>query len=693
MKFGKDMKIGPKLFAGFAVVLLLTTALGVVAVLQIGNMHDQSNVMEKAAELETSIKDIRQQEKNYVIRGDQSYVDKVNKDLEEVKSLAAELESTVTLAENKAALKEGLTALPKYESAFEELQTLTKTKEEQLTTLEKHAQDIENAIKGSSTGQATRDALMMQLLAIRRAEKNFVAREDEKYVTQVSEGINSLKADTGATTAIKTTLDTYQKDFNAYVSTVHDFDELCAVGGPLVQSARKVNEAADTVFVNAREAAAAAASAATMFVIVFILVAVGVGVGVALTITRSITGPVTEVVRVMKDFAAGKLDSKATTKASGELQEMIHTLNKFGDGLQTIIKDVGNVTGDMAAGNLNTEFSAETPGDFDAIRDNLNQATVSLSDLIGELKGAINNVAEVGKESATSVEQMNSGMQQISSASQEIARGAQETSGTVNESAKEIKDTNAMLQQVQSNAEESNKFAMESAENAKEMSAVAKKSGEGMIEIQEALGNTVEVIKALGNSIEQIGTTTEMIESIADQTNLLALNAAIEAARAGEHGRGFAVVAEEVRKLAENSKQSTAEIGSMITSLHEEMEKVTKATDTVTERAGVGREDLEKVVASVEKTAGLINKIKDSMTEVTEGARQGAESIEKVSKGVDEIASSAEESASSSEESSSAVEEQTAAVEQLSSGMEKLAEISDQAAEMIGKFKLKETRE
>jgi methyl-accepting chemotaxis protein len=142
MKFGKDMKIGPKLFAGFAVVLLLTTALGVVAVLQIGNMHDQSNVMEKAAELETSIKDIRQQEKNYVIRGDQSYVDKVNKDLEEVKSLAAELESTVTLAENKAALKEGLTALPKYESAFEELQTLTKTKEEQLTTLQESGKEF-----------------------------------------------------------------------------------------------------------------------------------------------------------------------------------------------------------------------------------------------------------------------------------------------------------------------------------------------------------------------------------------------------------------------------------------------------------------------------------------------------------------------------------------------------------------------
>ena len=693
MKLGKDMKLGPKLFAGFGVVLLLTTALGVVAVMQIGNMKAQNGVMEKAAELETSIKDIRQQEKNYVIRGDQSYVDKVNKDLEEVKSLAAELESMVTLAENKAALEEGLAALLEYESAFEELQTLTKTKEEQLATLERHAQDIENAIKGSSVDQTTRNALMMQLLAIRRAEKNFVAREDEKSVTQVSEGINSLNADAGATTAIKTAVDTYQKDFDAYVGTTKDFTDLQSIEGPLVQSARKVTEAADTVLVNGKEAAAAAASTATMFVIVFILAAVGVGVGVALTITRSITGPVTEVVRVMKDFATGKLDTKAETKASGELLEMTDTLNRFGDDLQGIIKDIGKVTGEMAAGNLNTDFTAETPGDFNTIKENINQATVSLSYLIGELQGAINNVASVGKESAASVEQMNSGMQQISSASQEIAKGAQETSGTVNESAKEIKDTNAMLQQVQSNAEESSRFAMESAEHAEEMSAVAKKSGEAMIEIQDAIASTVDVIKALGNSIEQIGKTTEMIESIADQTNLLALNAAIEAARAGENGRGFAVVAEEVRKLAENSKQSTAEIGSMITSLQEEMDKVMKATDSVTQRAEVGREDLEKVVASVEKTAALINNIKDSMAEVTEGARQGAESVEKVSKGVDEIASSAEESASSSEETSSAVEEQTAAVEQLSAGMEKLSEISDQAAEMIGKFKLRELKE
>jgi len=696
MKLG-NMKLGPKLFAGFGAVLVLMAALGIVALINMSDMQEQSDVIGSAADLKAEMKTVRQQEKNYIMREDQASIDKTNDAVAKVKTLATELAGMVQTVEGKAAVEEVKTTIPKYESAFAEVQTLTKTKEEQLATCEVHTRDIEDVIKGSSADQATKDAMMIELLTIRREEKNFVAREDEKYVTLISEGINSLKADADAAaitgtekSAIKTAADTYLKDFSAYVSTTKDIADIQSTDGPLVESGRGIDAAATTLLGNAKADSAKAASTATMFVIASIIAAIAVGVGIAVVVTRSIVGPVTDVVRVVKGFATGKLDTRSETKASGELLEMRDTLNLFGDELQGIVKDVGKVTGKMAAGDLSAAFTAETPGDFNAIRDNLNQANMSLSELIGELGGAVQNVASVGKESAASVEQVNSGMQQISSASQQIAKGAQETSGTANESAKDIKETNAVLQQVQSHAEESNKFAEESAESAKEMSEVALKSSEGMKEIQEAIGNAVEVIKSLGGSLEQVGKTTEMIESIADQTNLLALNAAIEAARAGEHGRGFAVVAEEVRKLAENSKQSTAEIDTMINSLQEEMEKVIKATETITQRADVGREDLEKVVGSVEKTTGMIGDIKDRMAQITEGARKGAESVEKVSKGMDEIASTSEESASSSEESSSAVEEQTAAIEQLSGGVQKLSEIADQATEIIGKFKLNE---
>ena len=82
-----------------------------------------------------------------------------------------------------------------------------------------------------------------------------------------------------------------------------------------------------------------------------------------------------------------------------------------------------------------------------------------------------------------------------------------------------------------------------------------------MTVINTTIGQSAEIMGGMANYSEEIRKVTSLITSIAEQTNLLALNAAIEAARAGEHGKGFAVVAEEVRHLAEQSKESAKDIG------------------------------------------------------------------------------------------------------------------------------------
>lgn len=189
------MKIGPKLFAGFGVVLILTAALGIVSYLQIGTMQDQSVVMGKSTDLKAAMKDVRQQEKNHILRDDQTSIDKTNEAVTKVTRLITELEPMVTLAENKAAIADAKRTIPAYERAFAHLQTLTDTKARQLSISEDNARNIETAIKGSSADQAAEDAIIIRLLAARRAEKNFVARADDRYAADVSPDVNRLKAD------------------------------------------------------------------------------------------------------------------------------------------------------------------------------------------------------------------------------------------------------------------------------------------------------------------------------------------------------------------------------------------------------------------------------------------------------------------------------------------------------------------
>lgn len=137
---------------------------------------------------------------------------------------------------------------------------------------------------------------------------------------------------------------------------------------------------------------------------------------------------------------------------------------------------------------------------------------------------------------------------------------------------------------------------------------VVKQNYDKMIVLKQKIQVIAELIVELSEYIQQIETTIGVVEDIAEQTNMLALNAAVEAARAGEHGKGFAVVAAEIRKLADDSKQAT----NKVTSLIGDIQYVTNSTVIATE------EGAKEVETGVKLVTGIENDISNLIKQITD---------------------------------------------------------------------------
>lgn len=137
-----------------------------------------------------------------------------------------------------------------------------------------------------------------------------------------------------------------------------------------------------------------------------------------------------------------------------------------------------------------------------------------------------------------------------------------------------------------------------------------------MILLRQKIQIIAELILELSEYTEQIGDTIEIVEDIAEQTNMLALNAAVEAARAGEHGKGFSVVAGEIRKLADESKQATTKITSLIKDIQQATNSTVMAAEEGSKEIEAGVEIADNINRDIEALIYLIGEVNSSTKEI-----------------------------------------------------------------------------
>ncbi|MBQ6445885.1 MAG: methyl-accepting chemotaxis protein [Bacillus sp. (in: Bacteria)] len=215
---------------------------------------------------------------------------------------------------------------------------------------------------------------------------------------------------------------------------------------------------------------------------------------------------------------------------------------------------------------------------------------------------------------------------------------------------------------------------------------------EQMIQSFEKLNQTflelINRVNALGGNISSVQAMTELIHSIADQTNLLALNAAIEAARAGEAGKGFSVVANEIRTLAEKSKDSSERIDSIIKGVSLDTKNMVGTAEEVNkdllqqkEQLGSTIHSFEEILKAVESMIPEIIKTKDASVKIQNEKEIILEELENTSAISEDVAASAEEISASAEEMSSATIE-------VSHSAVSLGKMTDEMKEKISFFKM-----
>jgi CHASE3 domain sensor protein len=229
------------------------------------------------------------------------------------------------------------------------------------------------------------------------------------------------------------------------------------------------------------------------------------------------------------------------------------------------------------------------------------------------------------------VHQLSSSSAQILASTAQVAAGAAETSSAVRE-------TTATVAEVKQAAEVSSRKAQsvsDSAQKVSQVSLAGRKSVEGVVQgmqrIQEQVGAVAESIVRLSEQSQAIGEIITTVNDLAEQSNLLAVNAAIEAAKAGDQGKGFAVVAQEIRSLAEQSKQATAQVRTILSDIQ-------KATSTAVMAAEQGSKAVDVGVERSAEAGESIRLLADSITEAAQAAAQIAASSQQQLVGMDQVA-------------------------------------------------------
>lgn len=386
------------------------------------------------------------------------------------------------------------------------------------------------------------------------------------------------------------------------------------------------------------------AKVASILIIVISAISIISAIFIALVLTRAITIPVNKLAASAKTIAEGNLNQEdVNVSTKDEIRKLADSFNLMKHNLHKLVNNVAT----------NVELTTSSAEELAASIDEVSHSSKDVAKRVEKMALNASQASSNARECSMTLDETANGVQRIAEATQILNTKASDTQLIANNGGE-------ILQAVESQ----------------------------MLVIQQTSNDTNNRIKQLTIQSAEIENITKVITDISEQTNLLALNAAIEAARAGEHGKGFAVVAEEVRKLAEESKESANKIVNITSLIQQDTKEVDKAVSVSVQKVDEGVSYIADAQSAFGDILNAIGEISSHIEEVSASTQQISASTEEVAASINELSSIAEQVTVQSEMISAAVEEETATIHEINSVSKSMSEGAMMLQDEINKFQV-----